>query len=106
MLQTQGLAISRLGWQVTPEVSRKARAEATKQALSALRARVDEAAAIVGLSFGGFRDIRLDGTPQMPMPRMMAAMAASPDAKPPSAQAEDVTIEASVDADVLLVAKP
>lgn len=102
-LQGLGLASSGLSWMVTPELARSARAEATNQALSALRARADEAAAIVGLSFISFRDIRLDGaSPQPFAPRMMAAMSASADPKPPSAEAEDVTIETSVSADVLL----
>lgn len=107
-LQAQGMATSGLGWVVSPEVARTARAEATRQALSALRARAEEAAAIVGLNFVSFRDIRLDGAVQQPFaPRMMTAMAASSasDAKPPSAEAEEVTIEATVSAEVALAPK-
>lgn len=105
-LQTEGLATAQLDWVVTPETARKARAEATRLALAGLRARADEAAGILGLSFVRFSDVRLDGTPPpMPMPRMAVAMAAAPPAKPPSAVAEDETIEATVTADAVLLPK-
>jgi len=102
-LQQRGLAVSQLGWQVAGETARLARAEATKQALGGLRARAEEAARILGLRFDSFRDVRLDAArPQPgPMPRLMLAGSASA-APPPTAEAEEVAVEASVGADVVL----
>ena len=102
-LQQQGMAVSQLGWQVEAETARRTRAEATKQALGSLRARAEEAAGILGLHFDSFREVRLDSAQPQPMPMMrampMSARAASP---PPTAEAEEVPVEASVEADVVL----
>jgi predicted secreted protein len=103
-LQAQGLAVGRLAWQLAPDTARKARTEATRLALGSVRARAEEAAGILGLRFESFREVRLDDVkpPPAPMMRSMAAstMAAAP---PPSAEAEDVAVEASVEADAVLV---
>lgn len=100
VLQQQGLILARLGWRVAADTNRHARAEATKLALGGLRARAEEAAAVIGLRFGAFRDIRLDGTGALagPLPRMALAAAAAP-----TAEADDVAVEASVEADVILL---
>jgi len=100
-LQQQGLAVSHLEWQVTPETARHARAEATRQALGDLRARAEEAAGILGLRFDRFREIWLDPARPfaVPVQRTMAATAAAPF---PSAEAEEVPVEASVEADAVL----
>jgi uncharacterized protein YggE len=100
-LQQSGLAVSQLGWQMAAKTARHARAEATRQALSGLRARAEEAAGVLGLHFDSFREVRLDDAPR-PHPMPMRAMAASPAAAPPSAEAEDVPVEAGVEADVVL----
>jgi predicted secreted protein len=105
VLQAQGFAVERLAWQLAPETARRARTEATRQALGALRARADEAAGILGLRFDSFREVRLDNVrPPAPSLRAMAApaMAAAP---PPSAEAEDVAVEAGVEADAVLVSR-
>jgi predicted secreted protein len=104
-LQQMGLAQGNLVWRLSRETERKARQDATKQALSALRARADEAAEILGLRFSSFREVRLDSVAPPPvMPRMQmtttrAAMAAPP---PPAAEAEDMPVSASAEADVVL----
>ncbi len=109
-LQAQGLATDHLTWTLAPETVRKARAQATKEVLGNLRGRAEEAAAILGLRFASFREIRLDGT--QPQPRMMPMLAAAPMAAsaapppPPSAATEDVPVESRVDADVLLTPSP
>jgi len=101
-LQDQGMAVQQLGWRLSPQAARKALSEATREALKALRARADEAAGILGLRFLEFREVRLDGNP--PAPRPMLAMAMSRDAKAaPVAETEDITIEANVGADAVLV---
>ncbi len=100
-LQQRGLAVSQLGWRVAAETERHARAEATKQALTRLRARAEEAAGVLGLHFDSFREVRLGATLR-PRPLPMRAIAATPAATPPTAEAEPVPVEASVEADVVL----
>jgi len=103
-LQAQGLATQSLGWRLAPETARRAQSEATRAALGTLRARAEEAAGILGLRFVSFREVRLDGTRPMPAPMPRMAMAAGPaPAPPPSAAAEDVPVEANVEADAVLV---
>ncbi len=102
--QSENLALSRLGWQVAGDTARAAKAEATREALGHLRERADDAAGVLGMRFAAFRDVRLDGTPPNvgPAPRMMAAAAAAL----PSAQADDVSVEATVVAEILLQPGP
>ncbi len=50
-LQQKGLATSELSWQLSSEASRTARDQAMREALSALRARAEEAAGLLGLRF-------------------------------------------------------
>jgi len=103
-LQGQSLAVGGLSWQVSPPAARKAQADATRMALAALHGRADEAAAVLGMTFSGFREIRLDGQRQ-PIPmlsRAMPAPMANAEASPPRAEAQDVDITATVEADVVL----
>jgi predicted secreted protein len=106
-LQSQGLSVERLGWRLTPKTAREARSAATKIALGALKTRAEEAAGILGLRFVSFREIRLDGTRPNAQPLPMFARAApaamTAAAPPPQAIAEDIDVEASVDADAVLV---
>jgi predicted secreted protein len=104
-LQQMGLAQGGLVWRLARETERKARQDATRQALASLRARADEAAELLGLRFASFREVRLDSVAPPPvMPRMQvasrAAMAAP--AQPPTAEAEDMPVSASAEADVVL----
>ncbi len=104
-LQQSGLVQSSLLWRLSRDSEHKARQDATKQALSMLRARADEAAEILGLRFASFREVRLDSvTPPPSMPRMqMAARATlSAPAPPPNAEAEEMPVTASAEADVVL----
>ena len=102
--QARGLALERLAWVVAPATAREAQSAATKQALSRLQARAEEAAGILGLHFLSFREVRLGGSrpPPMPGPRVMAMAAAASSAPPPSAEAQDVDVDASVEGDALL----
>lgn len=103
-LQQRGLATGRLGWRVSEQAGRAARQQALEAALQALRGRADAAAALLDLRFDAFREVRLD-TPHPPAPfmRAMAAPAAAAGAAlPPSAEAEDVPVSATAEADVLL----
>lgn len=101
-LQQKGLAMQQLEWRLSHQAEQKAHAEATKQAISELRGRIDEAAGLLGLRFESFRNVQL-GVPKTPVfPRMMAAAmpAAAP---PPSAVAQDLAVTATVEADAILV---
>jgi predicted secreted protein len=104
-LQQKGLVQGSLVWRISRNTEREARKSATKQALSALRARADEAAEVLGLRFSSFREVRLDSVAPPPvMPRLMAVTRASvaAPAPPPTAEAENMPVSASADADILL----
>jgi uncharacterized protein YggE len=101
-LQGQGLAVQGLSWRLKPETARARQAEATKLALGNIRARAEEAAAVLGLKFDSFREVRLNGTNPSPRPVLMRAMAAPAPMAEPVAESEDVQIEASVEADAVL----
>jgi predicted secreted protein len=105
-LQQKGLAVSQLGWRLSDAATRAAEAEATRKAIATLRGRAEEAAALLDLRFGAFKEVRLNGTRPQPVPLRMipAAMAAAP-APPPSAEASDVSVSATAEADVILVPK-
>jgi predicted secreted protein len=103
-LQQKGLVEGNLGWRLSRETEQTARKEATKQALSGLRGRADDAAEILGLKFASFKEVRLDNVSPPIMPRqqtavLRATMAAAP---PPIAEAEDLPVSASAEADVIL----
>ncbi|MFI4983420.1 MAG: SIMPL domain-containing protein [Nevskiales bacterium] len=104
-LQGQGLALERLGWQVSREASGHARSEATRAALGGLRGRAEAAAAILGLRFVSFREVNLDASRPMPPPliRSMAMPAAAAAMPTPHAETENVDIDATVDAEAVLV---
>lgn len=103
-LQQKGLAVTQLSWRLSDAAARAAQAEATRKAIAALRGRAEEAANLLDLRFGSFKEVRLNGTQPLPL-RMMAPMAASAAAPPPQAEATDVTVSASAEADIVLVPK-
>lgn len=101
-LQQQGLAVSNLGWRLSRQVAQRAYAEATRQALAALRGRIDAAADSLNLRFEQFKEVRLERSgAQLPMLRAMAAApgAATP---PPTAAPEDVATSATAEVDAIL----
>jgi hypothetical protein len=102
-LQQQGLVVSSLGWRLSPAGERQAHQQATKQALVALRGRVDEAAVLLDLRFEHFKDIRLDSVAPQPLFRAMAPAMGAAAAAPPSVAAEDVPVSATAEADAILV---
>lgn len=105
-LQQKGMVVSSLGWRLSQETYRKARQDATRQALSALRGRVDEAAGLLDLKFDHFKAVTLDSANAAPAPRPMALAAhAMARAAPvePSAAAEDMPVSATAQADAVLV---
>ncbi len=108
-LQQKGLVVGQLDWRLSDNATRAARMEATKKAIAALRGRAEEAAALLDLRFGGFKEVRLDSPrpapPFTPRVMMMSGGAAALPAAPPSAEAADVSISATADADVQLLPK-
>ena len=105
-LQKKGMVTSGLGWRLSRQTHRSAYKEATRQALSALRGRAEEAADLLDLRFASFKEINLDNTAPTPTARMMpapmaaAAMASGP---PPSVAADDVPVSATAQADAILM---
>jgi predicted secreted protein len=105
-LQQKGFTVAGLSWRLSREAERKARQVATRQALSALRGRAEEAAELLELRFLQFKDVRLDSAQPQPSFRASMPMAmASAAAPPPSAVAEDVAVNATVEADAILTAR-
>lgn len=103
-LQQKGLAVSSMQWRLSRETEKKARQDATRQAVLALRGRADDAAMLMDLKFDHFRSVRLDGVEPMPMPRAAPmAMARSAEAAPPPvAVAEDIPVTATAQAEAVL----
>jgi uncharacterized protein len=105
ILQHNGLAIGELNWRLSREAERRAHDEATRQALAALRSKAQDAAGLLDLRFDSFKQVRLEGTAQMPTPRFAGAMAAMAAPAPPNAVAMDVPVSATAEADVILLPK-
>jgi predicted secreted protein len=104
-LQQIGLAQGSLIWRLSRDTEHKARKDATTQALSGLRGRADEAAEILGLRFSSFKEVRLDSVappPVMPRQQMVTRAAMAVSAPPPNAEAEEMPVSASAEADILL----
>lgn len=104
-LQHNGLAIGDLGWRLSRDAERKARDEATRQAIAALRGKAQEAAALLDLRFASFKEVRLDSAAPVPGPRFVGAVRAMAASAPPSAEAADVPVSATAEADVVLLPK-
>ena len=107
-LQQKGLAVNQLGWRLSDDAALTAQQEATRKAISLLRGRAEEIASLLDLKFDSFSDVRLNGTRPMPIVLQRAAMAMAPSAAPPSpptVEAADVTVTATVDADAVLLPK-
>ncbi len=105
VLQHNGLAVGELTWRLSLEAERKARDEATRQAISALRSKAQEAAGLLDLRFDSFKQVRLDSAAQMPMPRFAPVMTAMAAPAPPNAVAVDVPVSATAEADAILLPK-
>lgn len=92
-LQAAGLVIGELSWTLSPQHLAAARAQASDQALKALRTRAEAAAGSLGLRVGTIRDVTLgEGEPIRPMMRLMAATMSTPQA---TQDAQDVNEDAS-----------
>jgi uncharacterized protein len=107
-LQQKGLLVGQLGWHLSDAAEHTAQADATRNAIAALRGRADDAAALLDLRFGSFKEVRLNGTRPQPIMLQRAIampMSVSAAASPPSAEPADVTVSATAEADVELLPK-
>ncbi len=106
-LQGQGLAVDGMEWSLSTKVQQEARQEAGRLAIEALRQRAAAVAAQLGMEVAGIRSLRLDA-PEPVAPRAMmmrAAMPAAAGAAPPASAPEDVAVNSTAVADVVLRAK-
>ncbi len=103
-LQGQGLAIARLSYEVSRPLQRREREAVTEEALAGLKERAERLAGVMGMSFAGFREVRVDAGRFAPPPMPRAMAAASPEAArtPPSAEPSEVPIAATVEGDAIL----
>ena len=101
-LQSDGLIMSSLGYDVSPETVRSAQDELTAEALAALDRRAASVAAAMHLSVLRYRDLRVGNaeTEGRPMPRFAAMAAAAP--PPPVAEPGEAVIHVTVEGDLLL----
>jgi uncharacterized protein len=99
-LQSQGLLMSSIAYEVSPETIRGAEEDLTAEALAGLRARAASIADRLHLEVLGYRDLRVGNaeTGSPPMPRFAAALAMPA----PVAAAGETVIQLSVEAEVLL----
>jgi len=104
-LQSAGLVMSNLGYDVSPGAVRGAEDALTDEALAALERRGAAIAQQLHLTLLGYRDLTVGnaGTGEGPLPRMgVAAMTAMP---APVAAPGEATVRVMVSADILLGAK-
>lgn len=103
-LQQNGLAVSSLAYELSPEATRSAEDALTAEALARLRQRAERIATNLGLAVLGIRDLRVgNAAAPPPMPRVFMATAALSSATPaPVAEPGEATVSVSVDADVAL----
>lgn len=103
-LQTAGLAVGDLSWQLSPTLAEKSYEQAMAKAIDKLTAQAGIVATLMHLQAHGFSSVTVgdDGQPgPRPMMRMMTA--AAPEAKTlPSAQAEEQTVSATVSGEARL----
>jgi predicted secreted protein len=103
-LQSQGLLMSSMAYEVSPETVRGAEEDLTAEALAGLAQRTAAIAERLHLAVLGYRDLRVGnaetGTP--PTPRFAMAMAMAKAMPPPVAAAGEVVIRLTVEAEVLL----
>lgn len=103
-LQSDGLAVSSLSFELLPETARGAQDELTTEALKRLSDRAERIAADLHLAIVRYRDIKVSnvgGDRRMPFGAMAMAAGAT-QSPPPVAEAGDAIVQISVDAEVVL----
>ena len=108
-LQQDGLAVGSLGWQLSPAAAERSYEQAIGRAVDLLTERAGTVASLLHLTLQGFLSVTVgeDGdSPMQPLGevRMMAMTPSA--APPPSAQADAVTVSATVSGDARLLSAP
>lgn len=105
-LQQDGLAISALTYELTPEAVHSAEDALTAEALKRLKERGQRIADDLGLAVGRLRDVHVgNATGEAPVPHILARSAFSAAAAAPVAEPGQATVTVSVSAEIELVAK-
>jgi uncharacterized protein len=105
-LQQDGLLVSTMVYELTPEAARTVEGELTDEALGRLKQRAERTATALGLTVERIRDLRLGNAGGVqPVPRMLmenSSLSASSSSPPPVAEPGQATVTVSVDAEVVL----
>ncbi len=101
-LQADGLLMSSIGYQVSPEILRGTQEDLTAEALAGLAARAASIAERMHLAVLGYRDLRVGNAESGDGLRPMLRMAAPAAMPAPVAAPGETTIRLSVEAELLL----
>ena len=102
-LQGDGLALSDLAAELSPEAAAAAQDVLTDEALKEIRTRATRIAATLGTHVERYTELRIGNVSTPPVPvRFMAAAAAPAGMPTPVAAAGDATVSVTVDATILL----
>jgi uncharacterized protein YggE len=96
-LQDEGLAVSSLDWQLSPEFARQARDAAMVNALQALLVRADKAAQALDLKVVQLQDVRVNMQGSSPIRPMLGAQMKAMVAPQATATPQDITSEVAAD---------
>lgn len=99
-LQSNGLAVSSLAWNLQRQTAEKAQDKAEAMAIAALRDKAERAAKLLGMHFAGFRTVWL--TPPEGFPPHPAAMMQGRAMPEPNAVAGETSVTATVTAEARL----
>jgi predicted secreted protein len=101
-LQSQGLVMSNLGYEVSPQALHEAEDELTAEALAALERRAAAIAQQLRLSVLGYRDLTVGNAQAESGPRAMMAAAGAAAMPAPVAAPGEASVRLAVSADILL----
>ncbi len=104
-LQSKGLTVEGLGFDIAPETLRAAQDLLTAEALAALRARADRIATTMEMAVTRYKMLQVGNATEQggpPMPVRMMATKLSLTAPPPVAEAGESTVWLTVDAQIVL----
>jgi predicted secreted protein len=102
-LQQDGLLVSTMAYELTPEAARAVEGELTDEAIARLKQRAERTASALGLAVERIRSVRIGnagGT--QPMARMIEDGVSSSSYAAPVAEPGQATVTVSVDAEVVL----
>ncbi len=100
--QARGVTVQQLGWRLSRPAEQAAEEKAQVRALAALKARAQQAAAVLGLHLAYFKEVTLGPPPARPGPRVLMAMAAPAPGAAPVAASGEQSVNQSVTAVAVL----